>query len=305
MLNERYFLNMLFDDPEPEPEPEESAIISSTDIEPAISIDHISQFKTSLRKLMEVIGVSNFRLVANGAKVPLYKTTIETLPAQVGEGEDIPLTKVTRKKVKDITITLQKHRKGVTAEAIQADGYENAVNDTDRALISRIRKAVKKSFFSNVEDGTGTGTAGATLQSAMANALAALGNKYEDEDVTPLFVLNRDDVYNYLGEAPVYHNIFGFQVLENFLGAGDAIVTSDVTAGKVWVTAKENLYGVAPSNGSDVANALGMTADESGLILIKHTPNTTNATLETLVMSGATFYAEDLAGVFGVEITSE
>lgn len=296
----RYIKGLFDDDPAPaeeEDDPTEN-MVKSTDIEPAISIDHINGIITGFKRLMEVLGVSRIRKVAAGAKVALYKTTVGTVADQVAEGEDIPLTKVERKKVKEISIGLKKYRKAVTAEAIQADGYEHAVNDTDDALVAKIRGVVKAAFYTNLAAGTGTATAGSTLQAAMANAMAALLTKFEDADVTPLFVVNVNDVYTYLGTAAIStQNAFGFSYLKDFLGLGDVIVTSDVEAGTVYATAKENLNAVMPDGGSDVARALGMTTDASGTVLMKHTQNGTNASLETLLMTGVVFYAEDLSGV--------
>lgn len=306
IYDEFEYFKGLFGDPDPDPDPEpeeESNIVVSTDVEPAVSITHIDALKDGYKALQEVLAVSRIRDVQAGADVKIYKTTVGEAPAQVDEGKDIPLTKVTRKLAKTIPITLKKYRKQVTAEAIASDGYEHAVNDTDDALLNQVRKAVKKVFFDNIEDGTGVATGGATLQAAMANALASLYAKYEDMDVTPIFVVNFTDAYTYLGTASIStQTAFGFNYLKNFLGLGDVILTSQITAGTVWCTAKENLNGAKPSGGSDVARAMGMTADASGTVLMKHSQATTNATLETLLMTGVVFYAEDLSGVFKATI---
>jgi hypothetical protein len=309
MMNFEY-IKGLFDDPDPtetdptETDPTEN-MVKSTDIEPAISYDHIDGITTGFKRLMEVLGINRIRKIANGAKIALYKTTVGTVADQVAEGEDIPLTKVERKKVKEITVSLKKYRKSVTAEAIQADGYEHAVNDTDDALVQKVRGVVKAGFFTNLALGSGTATAGATLQAAMANAMAALQTKYEDSDITPIFIVNTSDVYAYLGTAAIStQNAFGFSYLKDFLGLGDVIVTSAVESGTVYATAKENLNAAMPDGGSDVARALGMSADASGTVLMKHSQNGTNASLETLLMTGVVFYAEDLSGVIKATISA-
>jgi hypothetical protein len=306
MLSTKDFIYVcgLFDDPtDPVPDDpitEPDNIIRTTDIEPAVSYDHINGITEGYKRLMEVLGVSRMRRVQAGASVKVYKTTVESVGEQVAEGETIPLSKVTRKLAKTIPITLKKYRKQVTAEAIMADGYEHAVNDTDNALVARVRKAVKATFFANIESGEGTATGGTNLQAAMASALAALYSKYEDSDVTPLFVVNYNDAYTYLGQAAIStQNAFGFSYLQNFLGLGDVILTSEITAGTVWVMAKENLNGVYPDGGSDVARAMGMSADPSGIVLMKHsTGSDSDASLYTVLMTGVVFYAEDLSGVF-------
>lgn len=305
-----YFDDPVTPDPEPDPDPADDeeettpAHVGTADVEPAISIDHINRINEGYKKLMEVLGVTSLRSVPAAAGIKIYKTTCGDLAEQVEEGEEINLTKVERKLVKTISIGLNKYRKKVTAEAIQSAGYENAVNDTDRALINKVRKYVKSTFFSTITDQNGTAaTAGANLQAACANALAGLLAKYEDEDVTPLFVINLNDVYTYLGSASIStQNAFGFQYLKDFLGMGDAIITASINSGKVYCTAKENINGAIPDGGSDVATAMGMTADESNTILMKHYTADSSASLETLLMTGATFYAEDVSGVFGAAI---
>lgn len=294
---------ILYFDPDPDPVPEESYVVGTADVEPAVSIDHINRIQEGYKQLMEVLGVSALQSVSAAAGIKLYKTEAGELAEQVGEGEEIALTKVTRKLVKTIPIALLKYRKKVTAEAIQASGYDKAVSDTDRALVNKVRKYIKSTFFSTIAAGTGTATGGANLQAACANAMAALQTKYEDEDVTPLFLLNTNDVYTYLGQASIStQNAFGFAYLKDFLGMGDAIISSNVTPKTVYVTAKENLNGAIPDGGSDVASAMGMTTDESGIVLFKHYTADSSASLETLLMTGATFYAEDLSGVFKATI---
>ena len=71
-----------------------------------------------------------------------------------------------------------------------------------------------------------------------------------------------------------------------------------LTKGKVIGTAKENLHGAyVPANGGDVARTFGLTSDETGLVGITHSAITSNATVDTLVMSGVVFYPELLDGV--------
>ncbi len=60
--------------------------------------------------------------MSSGTTIKIYKMEVGTVAPQVGEGETIGLTKVTRKKVKDIDLTLEKYRKSTTAEAIQRSG---------------------------------------------------------------------------------------------------------------------------------------------------------------------------------------
>ena len=147
---------------------------------------------------------------------------------------------------------------------------------------------------------TGTGTAaGNGLQATLSNAWAKLNVFYEDEGVTPVHFLNPEDVGDYLGNAQIsMQTAFGLTYIENFLGLGTVVVSPRVTKGKTISTAKENLHGAfVPANTGDVARTFGLRSDATGLIGVTHQPITSNATVDTLAMSGVLFYPELLDGV--------
>ena len=259
--------------------------ILSTDLAPAISIDVMIP-------------------VAEGSIIQTYTTTVGDLPAQVAEGEVIPLTKVTRTPAEPLTLPLGKYRKSTTAEAIQKSGYDVAINNTDEALVRRIRGEVKTKFYNNISTGTGTATGGSNLQQTLSNLWAALKTRYEDYDASPIYFINPVDVANYLGNAQITtQNAFGFDYVENFLSLGTAIFAPNIPQGTVYATVKENLRGAYIPGGSAVATAFQMVADESGLVLITHDRETENATIDTLIFMSVLFYAEYVDGVFKATIT--
>ena len=284
----------------------ETNLTKTADIEPAISIDHVSRIRSNLDAFREILGITEMTSMAAGTQIKIYKTEVANAPAQVGEGETIPLTKVTRKLAKTITLALKKHRKATSAESIQNSGYSNAVNTTDEKLISEVQKAIKNDFFALIETGTATAS-GSKLQTALANSWAKLQDLFEDEDVSAVYFVNSVDVANYLGDANItMQTAFGLTYIKDFLGLGTVIVSPRVTAGKVISTAKENLYGAyIPANSGDVAKTFGLTSDETGLVGMTHTPKTDNATLETLVFDGVVFYPERLDGIVVASITPE
>lgn len=302
----------IFDDPAPAADPEPAAddeeetggIILSEDIAPEIAIDHVNRFTTTLSKFFKVLGLTRRTPRPAGSTVKVYAWTgdLETSPE---EGETIPLTKLQRELVATYDIVLEKYRGAVTAEAIQAKGRERAINEKDTALVKKVMKKIKAGFYTTLEDATGTATAGATLQAALANAWAAVSAHFEDEDVTPLFFVNTQDVATYLAGATVtMQTAFGFSYIENFLGLGTAIVSSNITQGTVIATCAENLcYDYIPARGGDLATVFGLTSDGNGYVGMRHTVNSTDASIETLVMSGGVLYAEDASGVFKGSIT--
>lgn len=277
----------------------------AADLEPAISVDFVTRITQNIDELREVLGISELLAMSAGTDIKIYKMTKKNTPAQVGEGEEIPLTEIERKLVKTISLDLNKYRKNTTAEAIQKVGRSMAVNQTDEKLISEIQKDIKKAFYTALATGTGTAT-GTTLQVTLANLWAKLQNYYEDMDVTPIYFMNPQDVADYLGTAQItMQTTFGFTYIENFLGLGTAIVTPQVTAKTVYATAKENLNGAYAPVSGDVGQTFGLTADATGLIGMTHQMKSDNATIDTLIMSNVVFYPEFADGVFKGTISGE
>ena len=271
----------------------------ANDVAPAISVDLASNLSEGIRSLQELLGVTDMIAMAEGTTVNIYKSKLKgDLRKQPASGETVPLTEIERTAVSP-ELSLDFYRKIVTAQAIQKAGRENALYDTDRALIGAIRKAIKASFFTAIGAGTGTVTSQTTFQKQLAQAWSAIHTYFEDVDSEPVHFVNPADVANYLGTATITtQNAFGFDYVEDFLGLGTVIFSANVTAGTVISTAKANLRGAyVPANG-EVGTEFGMTADESGLVGICHKVNTSMAGIESLMMTGVKFYAEDLAGVF-------
>lgn len=283
--------------------PEEGTIITA-DIEPAISIDHNNRLVSGIKTLARALGITDMKPMAAGTQIKLYRVTKTNSPAQVAEGETITLTKVERKLARTITLALNKYRKQTTAEAIQRSGYAHAVNDTDTKLLGEVRKDIKTTFFNTIKGGSGTAPAGANLQAALANLWGSLQTFYEDMDVTPVFFINPIDAAEYLGGAQITtQTAFGLTYIEGFLGLGNAFITSAVDQGAPVATVAQNLNGAFVPAGGDVARTFGLTFDASGLVGMKHYTADSQASIDTLIMSGAVFYAEDNAGVFVGSIT--
>lgn len=278
----------------------------STDVEPAISIDHVDRIVEGITTLQQALGITEMKPMAEGTQVKIYKTTVTKAGSQAAEGDVIPLTKVERKLKSTLTLTLNKYRKLTTAEAIQKTGRDIALNETDGKLIGEVRKDVKKSFFDNIVAGTGTSAGGANLQQACAQAWASLQTYYEDEDVTPVFFVNPLDVATYLGDAAIStQTAFGFSYIQGFLGMGNAFITPHVTQKNVFATVTENLNGVYVPASGDLADTFGLTFDESGLVGMCHTIAADRASINTLIMSGVLFYAENADGIFKSAIAGE
>ena len=277
----------------------------STDLAPAISVDFVTRIAQNIVELQQLLGITDLVPMAAGTDVKIYKWTVEDLAEQVGEGEEIGLTKVKRTLANTITLDLDKYRRNTTAEAIQRVGRSIAINQSDEKLIKKVQKGIKGSLYTVLKAGTGTAT-GTNLQVVLANLWAKLQGYYEDEDVNPVYFVNPQDVADYLGTAQItMQNAFGFTYIENFLGLGTAIVSPQVTAKKPIATAKENLRGAYVPMSGDVAQTFNLTADTTGLVGMTHSTKTGNATVDTLLMSCVKFFPEFQDGVFVGTISGE
>ena len=270
----------------------------SSDIAPAFSIDHVSKINKNITELTDLLGIAELTPVPAGTEIRIYKTDVENTPEQVGEGEIIPLTKVTRKLARTVTLGIKKYRKLTSIESILSRGYDNAVNKTDSKLISNVQKSIKGEFFDMLAAGTAK-TSGVGLQASMANAWAVLNGLFKDEDVDAVYFVNPLDVAGYLGQAKVtMQTTFGLSYIANFIGLGTVIVSNSVPQGKVIATAKQNLNGVyIDVTASEVKKHFAFTTDESGVIGMIHTGKTDNASCETLLILAVTLYPERLDGI--------
>ena len=287
----------------------ETNLVKATHMAKVREVDFVNRFThTSLAKLIEVLGVTRKIPMMEGTTMYVYATSGTLQSGAVPEGEVIPLSQYATTKTPIGEITLNKYRKAVSAEAIKKSGYDAAVNETDTALLRDVQRTIRTSFFTLL-NGTITGSTTATgvgLQAALANAWGQLQVKFEDDTADAVYFVNPTDAAAYLGGANIsVQTVFGMNYIENFLGLGTVILTSQVTAGTFVATAKENIVMYYLTMNGDIANAFSMTADELGYIGIKSGyQNEERAQIESLVMDGIQFFVEYAAGVVKGTITA-
>lgn len=277
----------------------ETNMNAAADLEPGISIDFVSKITSNISELQKVLGIAELEPMSAGTTIKVWKMEQVNTPDQVGEGETIALTKVQRTLAKTIDLVLKKFRRNTSAEAIQKVGRDMAINQCDDKLVSGIQKEIKQNFFDMLLEGTGEAS-GTGLQAVLANAWGKLNQFHEDEGATPIHCLSPLDVADYLGAAQIStQSAFGLSYVEDFLGLGTVLISPRVPKGKTISFAKENIHGAyIPANSGDVARSFGLTSDTTGLVGMKHSADDTNATINTLAMSGVLFYPERLDGVF-------
>lgn len=276
----------------------ENNTIMAADLAQVRSVDFNYQFTGGLKKFMEAMGVTRKIPVQEGAALKALKVTGTLENGEVAEGELIPLSKYETEEVTLGEAKLLKWRKATTAEAILKSGYDEAVGETTDKALKDIQKLIRSSLFSFM--GTGTGTAsGTTLQKALANAWGILQVLFEDDAVSTLFILNPQDVADYLGDAQITtQTIFGMKYVEDFLGLGSVLMNSNVPKGAFYATAKGNIiaYFINVASG-DIAKAFKLTVDETGYIGIREYLDEDTARVMDLIMSGVTFFPERIDGI--------
>ena len=287
----------------------ETNLIGKSQMSKVREVDFVRRFAhDSIAKLVEVLGVTRKIPMQEGTTMYMYTTSGSLQSGAVPEGEIIPLSRYQRNKTAVGEITLNKWRKATSAEAIMKSGYDEAVRATDTALLKDVQKTVRTSFFSLL-NGTITGSESVTgegLQAALAAAWAQLQILFEDDTAAAVYFVNPLDIGDYLATANItVQNAFGMNYVEDFLGLGTVILSSQITQGTFIATAKENIILYYLTMNGDIAGKFGLSVDELGLIGAKFDiPTDNRAQLESLVMSGTQFFVEYAGGVVKGTITS-
>lgn len=282
----------------------ETNLIKAAQMKKVREVDFVEQFGGNiLPKLTELLGATRKIPMMEGTTMYVYKTTGTLQSGAVPEGEIIPLSQYERTKTAVGEITLKKWRKAASAEAIKKSGLDEAVTATDAKLLKDVQKGIRTDLFTFLAtiDGSTAGTAasGATLQAALADAWGQLQVLFEDDTAEAVYFVNPLDIADYLKTAQItVQTAFGMNYVEDFLGLGTVIMSSQVTQGTFYATAKENIILYYLTMNGDIADAFELTADETGYIGIKSGyQNESRAQIESLIMSGIQFLVEYEDGV--------
>lgn len=285
----------------------ETNVITTNEMARVRELDLVYQFThSSLNKFMQALGTTRKIPQAAGTTLYVYQTTGTLQSGEVPEGEIIPLSKYARTKTPVGEITLKKWRKATTAEAIQKSGAAEAINETDKALISDIQKGIRADFFTDLATfgAAGTAATGTDFQSTLSAIWGQLQVLFEDDTAQGVYFCNPLDAAKYLGAANITtQTAFGLNYVENFLGLGTLILTSRVAQGTIIGTAMENIicYYINMNSG-DLQSEFGLTADQTGFVGVKSFLTNERAQSEVLAMSGIQFLVEYADGVVLGEI---
>lgn len=268
------------------------------------SIDFVNRFSTSIEELIQVLGVTRRLPLTQDAIIQTYKWETDLNTEQVGEGEDIPLSRARKVPDRTFTVPFNKYRKVATAEAIHRHGFNYAVDRTDEEILGEIQSNIKTSFFEFLgSDPTKKEQEG--LQKSLAMGWAEAKKRFPGNPQIMSFV-NATDVAKYLGGGNINSGpstAYGFTLLKDFLNQ-DVYVFDSIPEGKVYTTAAENIVFASQNvSGNDLARAFNLTTDQTGLIGVTHGQVLRNATVETVAFEGSSLFAEIPEGVVETTIT--
>lgn len=285
--------------------------IKSADVAAKVAdVEFIRAFEDDVRKLSQVLGEFTPIRRAPGTALKYYETSGKLESGTVAEGEAIPVSKYSRTGESIASLDWNKWAKETTLEAISANGYSEAVTQTDRQFIRDIQKGIRKQLFDFLKTGTGKDASGskdvsgATLQAALANVWGTMQVNFENTDASPVCFMNPLDVADYLGTATIVNSgtvAFGMTYMEGFLGMYPAILASDVAKGTIIATPRENLKLYY----ADAASAEGFqytAGDETGYIGVHHEADYSNATFKTHAVSALKPFADYLDKIYVAKI---
>ena len=272
------------------------------------TIDFVNKFSTNISELLTLLGVTRKEPLSADMKIKTYKWTTDIDQTSVGEGETIPLSKVTRSFDKEYQVEWFKKRRAVSAEAIARHGASLAIDQADQRVMREIQNKIKNDFFTFLKAAP-TKVNGVGLQGALAQTWGKL-QTFSEFDGSPIVsFVNSLDVANYLGDKAVgadASNVFGMTLLKNFLGMQNVIVLPNVPQGKVYSTAIENIVlAYLDVNSSDLGGMFADYTDETGLIASSRDRSLNNLTYESVFFGALKLFAEIPTGVIEATIQDQ
>ncbi len=274
----------------------------------AREVDFVTRFADNWDALRTIMGIMRPIRKAPGTKLVSYKATVDgTLVGgtSVGEGEEIPFTKMKVTPVSYDDIEVAKYAKSVSVEAVAKYGADIAVEKTDDAFIVALQNKVLTDYYTFLGAGTLKLTE-TTWQRALAMAKAKVLDKFAgmDKDVTEVVgFANIIDAYSYLGDKDItVQSAFGLNYVENFLGYRTLFLLPDkyIASNKVIATPVENidLYYVDPGDSDFGKLGLNYTVEgETNLIGVHVEGDYSRATGDMYAIMGMKLWAEYLDGI--------
>ena len=270
----------------------------------AREIDFVTRFTANVEALMEIMGIMRPIRKAPGTRLKSYKASVVLQDGEVAEGDEVPLSQATVEEVAHKDIVLKKHRKRVTAEAVEKYGAAIAVQKTDDALLNEIQGDILDDFYAFALTGTLKNNF-ASFQMAVSMAVAMVKDKFKKMHLNygqVVVFVNTLDVGRHQGEAAIsVQTKAGIEYVKDFVGVDTMIVSSEIPEGTVVAIPMDNIdmYYVDPADADFAALGLIYTTgnEETNLIGVHKEGVYGNVSGDTHTLSGITLWAEYLDGI--------
>ena len=280
----------------------ETNLNTMTDFGEIAAIDFVEKFSKNVTDLLDFLNVSRREQLSRDQTFRTYKWETKIDDSTVGEGEEIPLSKVTRKVIKEHQLEWFKKRRSVSAEAIARHGRDIAVTRADGELMRKLQFGFETKFLGYLKAAP-TKIEGEGLQKALTAAWAKLTSFNAFRGAEFIYFVSPQDVADFLGNTPVSaesSNVFGMTLLKNFIGIGGGAVVmlNSVPKGKVYATAIDNLvFDYLNVRSSDIGNQFAQFTDSLGLIGASRDVVQNRLTLDTVFFGANVLFAEVPEGV--------
>ena len=292
-------------------DPHENLIVSADIALQARKIDFVTQFAKNWDALREVFGIVRPIRKANGTELYVKYAEGELQSGDVKEGEFIPRSHFTVREKAFGKIKVEKYAKEVSIEAVAEHGYDAAVDMTDEEFLVQLQDIISERFYAQLKAGEMTFEE-KTFQMAFAMALGKVKDKFKQmhRNVTGIAVfVNTLDLYAYLGSSAItIQTAFGFNYIENFLGAEQTFISSEIPRGTMIATPLNNIisYYVDPGDSEFARMDLRYTVDgETNLVGFAVKGDYDRATSVSYALMGFTLMAEYIDAIAVVKINSE
>lgn len=280
----------------------------------AREIDFVTRFNKNWDALRDIMGIMRPIRKTPGTKLASYKARVDGElkgGTTVGEGEEIPFTKLKVEPVAYGDIEIGKYGRSVSIEAVAKYGEDIAVQRSDEAFLNALQSHVLTDFFTFMKSGTLTSTE-ATWQRALAMAKGSVLDKFASMDIDATEVVgfaNILDAYSYMGDKDIsVQSQFGINYIKDFLGYRTLFLLPEkyIDRGEVIALPVENidLYYIDPSDSDFVKMGLSFrTVGETNLIGAHVEGNYSRATGDMYVIMGMKLWAEYLDGIAVVTVS--
>lgn len=270
----------------------------------ARELDFVSRFTANMDALREIMGIMRPIRKTPGTRLVSYKATVVLQDGTVAEGDEVPLSQATVTEAFHKDIDLKKHRKRVTAEAVNKYGAAVAVQKTDDALLNEIQGEILDEFYAFALTGTLKDNYD-SFQMAVAMAVAKVKHKFKQMRLNygqVVVFANTLDVGKYQGAAGItVQNKAGIEYVKDFTGVDTMIVSSEIPEGTVVAIPVDNIimYYIDPADGDFAALGLEYTTgnDETNLIGVHKEGVYERVSGDTHTLSGIALWAEYLDGI--------